>query len=427
MKAMNRLHLLVPLLAITMVAAPVSCKERSDSPWGDPATLSGGLLAAEDLQVAFGPKGAEIAAWSSKSEDQLQRIFQTAPGQTPRAISNLSSVASEPSLAFGPKGEATIVWQDYSGSWSINESSKKSGRFTIPSLLASWGRATGPDVAFLQDGATTAAWRNRGAIKQATRAPGDNLFAWPATDVSLGRATSDPEVVATENNKTMILWQQAGSLFSSLRPYPSSPFLAASSLGKSDQTSFSVDSGPEGRLLAAWSKGGVMVASFASGTGAWQKPQPLSAGSDAISPSVAFSESGRALVAWQERREEGWRIVASLWSGGKWLEPQTIPCQGDCIGAGAAMGSDGRGAVLWQETQNWSSFSLHSSLLRAESEQLGPAFLLGQSSAESFLAFSPSGSAVAIWSKQEEESVCVMRSAVPSRYFQLRSEVKNDL
>ncbi|HZB76505.1 MAG TPA: PKD domain-containing protein [Solirubrobacteraceae bacterium] len=212
---------LVALLAF-LALVPASA---SAAGWRDPLPLPGPAEVPSGFDVAAGPDGTVVAAWTRRNADGSSQVLASVrpPGGTFSAPEELGSkFGVSPVVAVDGQGTATVVWQQRVGATvlqTIQQATRPAGgSFSRPVDLSSFsGEAIDADIAVNRRGDTLVTWTNRintPKIEAAARPAGGTFGAAETVsgpDVS-GLDAVLPEAAIGEDGSGMIVWTREGGL-----------------------------------------------------------------------------------------------------------------------------------------------------------------------------------------------------------------------
>lgn len=358
------------LVALTAVTAlPGSALAA----WEKPQTVAEGKsLGAQAVAVAG--NGDAVALWYADGTARAAVRSKVAKTFGPAVTVSKGGVPARLALAAGPDGRAAAVWEFRAnrgeGVWLAERA--PGGKWKAGAPLAALGtQARWPGIGIEPGGGLLATFWNGGPPSFSLRV-GGGPFGATTTIAAAGEVGVDLTQAADPAGGTLVTWAAAGGLlraahrppggtFSAAETVPGPGVLSASSLGgsavgsagqsvvvqqrfASPNYTLAVNERPAGGVfgapvvlgqtaqlggftgtraaidaagnaIAAWSvfNGAhwVVQTSERAVGGAWSPATTLSGGvRDASRPALAVSRSGRALVAWQEKRGSTVVLVA---------------------------------------------------------------------------------------------------------------------
>jgi hypothetical protein len=186
--------------------------------FGAPVDLSAPLQSAAQPQVTASPDGTVTTIWTrSNGANDIIQAATRPPGGAFGAPVDLSAPlhdAAYPQLAASPDGTVTAVWTRPDGNGEIVQAATRppGGSFAAPVDLSSPGRnAYEPQLTASPDGTTTVVWERAGTVERivqaATRPPGGS-FAAPVDLSARFRDASYPQLAASPNGVVTAVWTQ---------------------------------------------------------------------------------------------------------------------------------------------------------------------------------------------------------------------------
>ena len=378
----------------------VQVAERSrEGDFGAPADLSAAGRDATGVQVALDADGDAIATWcqSDGSRTRLYAALRRAGGDftAPGPISPPDVAARDcdrptwglPQIAFGPSGDALAAWSAVpAGAADPDLAEHRVQTAQLPpggdafgaaqAVSAAGWSARNPQVAFDPTGAATLLWRAARSgtyfrIQAATRPPGGAFGAVqelsdPVSHAELQRIAIDPagNAVAVWNrvrhfgSAVEVAVRPAGGRFGAVQelstPIPA-PSYVPPTVHLGGPARVAVDA--RGTAIVVWSEldGGRkrVFAAVRPAGGAFGPRQALSApGKTAGAARVAFDGAGNAFAVWRRRSDtrRRFRIEAAVRpAGGAFGPAQSLSADGQRARAPQlAVDPDGHAVILWR-------------------------------------------------------------------------------
>jgi hypothetical protein len=259
---------------------------------------------------------------------------------------------------------------------------------------------------------------------QALAAPG-----WLSpTDLSaVGQDAEEPQVAVDSAGNAVAVWSRSNGshtiIQAAVRPAGGawSGSVDLSAVGRNaTEPQLAVD--PAGNAVAVWSRSNgshtIIQAAGRPAGGSWSGSVDLSAaGRNAKEPQVAIDSSGDALAAWQ--RFDGIAQIVQSRSrpaGGAWGATDELSEPGqDAEAPQVAVDPAGNAIAVWSR-RDGSDFIVQAATRPAGGGWLGPIDLSdeGENAEEPQVAVDPTGSAVAVWSREDGTDKIVQSSAKPA-------------
>ena len=194
-----------------------STRATAGGPWSAPGSLSAARGDAWGPQVAVGPDGTTVAAWSHSdgAEYRVQAATRSRGGSwsSPFALSPGGADAWDPQVAVGPGGTATVVWRRSAGGSDLIQaaSAPQAGPWSTPASLSTpGGDAHSPQVAVDGDGVVTAVWSrwdgNADRVQAASLHP-MGMWSIPQTLSQAGQTAHAPQVSSGPDGRATVVWR----------------------------------------------------------------------------------------------------------------------------------------------------------------------------------------------------------------------------
>ncbi|HXH79761.1 PKD domain-containing protein [Nocardioides sp.] len=269
------------------------------------------------------------------------------PGASHAEPSWLSSVTTvwegqlnESDLVLDADGNAVVVWSaQWDGVWSVVASTRPAGGdWSTARRISEGSNAIEPQVAVDGSGRAVAVWREWTATASVIRTATLVGGAWTERQTlsADGQHAFQPQVAVSPHGAVAVAWtRNDGSPMST-----SVAQVAVGVVGETWKTTTLSGAGAagarvgvadDGAAVAVWQQGDDVVTASGTARGQWSKPEQLSTRPDSLSPSVAVSPSGEAVVVWMA---SGFRDnlpgiqSASRSAGGAWTTAQDLTAPG---------------------------------------------------------------------------------------------------
>jgi hypothetical protein len=301
-------------------------ERRASGTWRAPAGISRpGVM--QDPQVAVNGSGVAIAVWTRRNglEGVIQAARRTAAGAWPQeqSLSASAGESSSPSVAVDARGNAIAVWRRQVGSmWAVEAATcQANGTWQAPRTVA------------VGDGEV------REELRVAFDGKGNAIAAWAR------RLRSGDTIVEASSRPARGSWQ-APELLSAPTGTASSPQIALDRRG----TAFAV-------WMRVLSGGFTVIQSAVRPVGgAWRRPEDVSSSaSQALSPDLAVSARGDALVAWKALSQGIGSVQAAVRTAGssRWQAPESLSsANGNAQDVQVTMDPRGSAVAVWRRTPN---------------------------------------------------------------------------
>ncbi len=245
-------------------------QKRGNGAWDKPINLTTANpngLGDINPQIAIDNNSNAIAVWINDSTLTLRGATRAASGKwsVPFDISAAGNLISSPTVGYDGKANVSVAWTRHDGQTYIVQTASKSakGIFSAPVNLSLPGQdAIQPQLAVDASGNKVVVWHRfdgTNTIVQASIQPVRGYWSIPV-DLSLpGQDASDPQVQIDGSGNIIVIWK------------------------RSDGSNFIIE-----------------ATQSVIGSSSWTTPVALSnPGEDAMTPQLALSSTGNAVVAWQ--------------------------------------------------------------------------------------------------------------------------------
>lgn len=296
--------------------------------WGPAETLSPEGSPYTRVDVAVGPAGEAVAAWSqvprfsSTSGYRIEGSFRPAGGHWEPSLT-ISEAGNgydsySPQVAITPTGQIVAAWNSYyhgNDHWSVQVAEMHSNQWSAPQVVSGGRNTSFPKLAASTAG-TTVIWQSREVeseerwIEAASRTRGGE---WGHPVELSGPESFGPQIGADAAGTAVAIWsssygEEGDYVESSTLPvggHWSEPTLISGPVG--DRAGARLAVAPNGQTLAAWSVWREperrveqrLVEAALGREGEWEEPTTLSAaGAWAVRPAVALDGQGDGAVAW---------------------------------------------------------------------------------------------------------------------------------
>lgn len=349
-----------------------------------------GQPGARDVQVALGPRGDALVAWSWTATTGEGPVVLAEPAGDGWALTEASAGEGsglEPAVAVSPQGHALLAWKQQRTDSAIHVATREpEGHWQWPAAPISWSdTAYEPRVAFAPDGEALVLWNQwTGAhfgVAVATRPakrPQDPFVAPAGPSALLSpmvNYANAPQLAIGDDGEALVTWYQAPvddlMVYVSERRDPSSAFGRPPADGFVSPTGGPVDSHAQanpwpalhasGAAAVVWTQargeGDLPVyLAMRDPDGTWHRPasldDPLShPGAWARCPQAAFAPDGTLVVTWFETRGDATAVLA--WRGharDDTTPPQVLSTPGrDAVQPALVVAPDGGALVAFAE------------------------------------------------------------------------------
>jgi len=363
------------------------------SPLGEPG--------ATDVQVALGPEGEALVAWTHATS--IERFVVLAEGTeassfTTQEVTIGEGIALEPAIALGPEGRALLAWKQQADEGRVYLATRDSqGAWRWPDLPTSWsGNAYEPRVEIGSDGEALMVWNQwtgtNFGVALARRDPEDpeSPLLGPTDSEQLlsppVNFSNAPRLVSSETGEVLVTWYQAPiddlMVYVSERRQPGGSFARPAAQGFVSPMGGPVNSHseanpqpalhPSGMAAVVWTQQVIedgidqaipVFLATRDPEGTWHRPASLT---DSLSspeafaqcPLVAFAPEGSMMVTWfQTERDRSevfaWRRDAEDGEASAALRLSSPDAE--AVHPALAIGPDGGAVVVWaeRETDTW--------------------------------------------------------------------------
>jgi hypothetical protein len=293
--------------------------------WGPEEALSPEGSPYGDIDVAVGPAGEAVAAWSqvprftSSSGYRIEGSFRPAGGhwEPPLTISEAGNGydSYSPQVAITPAGQIVATWNSYHGGderWTVQVAEKQGSHWSAPQVVSGGRNTSFPKLAASTAG-TTVIWQSEESEKKWIEAASRGGGGWAKPVQLSGPESFGPQIGMDAAGTAVAIWsssygEEGNYVESSTLPvggHWSEPILIAGPVAERGAVRLAV--APNGQTLATWSvwrepepRVEQRLVEAASGSeGKWEEPTTLSAaGAWAVRPAVALDGRGDGAVAW---------------------------------------------------------------------------------------------------------------------------------
>ena len=297
--------------------------------WGPLETLSPEGAFYTPIDVAVGPAGEAVAAWSdvptyrSIGGYRIEGSFKPPGGHWEPSVT-ISKVSEpginrdsySPQVAISPTGQIMAAWNSYDwgdGRWTIQVAEKQGSHWSAPQTVSGVRDTSSPKLAVGTTGATVV-WQGeeneKRWIEAASRVGGE----WAEPVELSGPASFGPQIGMDSADTAVAIWSslyvEGGEVESSTLPvggHWSEPTSISGLVALGERAGARLAVAPNGQTLATWPAWrerepgvGEQFLEEASGLeGAWEEPRRLSpVGTWVGRPAVALDGQGDGAVAW---------------------------------------------------------------------------------------------------------------------------------
>lgn len=349
-----------------------------------------GQPGARDVQVALGPAGDALVAWSWSATTGEGPVVLAEPARDGWSLTETSAGEGsglEPAVAVSPQGHALLAWKQQRTDGAIHVATRDpEGRWQWPAAPLSWSEtAYEPRVAFAPDGEALVLWNQwTGAhfgVAVATRPGGapETPFVAPRSAAELlspqVNYANAPQLAIAGDGEALVTWYQAPvddlMVYVSERREPGGAFGRPRADAHVSPAGGPVDSHaqanpwpalhPSGAAAVVWTQqrgaGDLPVyLALRDPDGTWHRPRslddPLShPGALARCPRAAFAPDGTLVVTWFETRGDATAVLA--WRGhtpDDGALPQELSAPGrDAVQPALVVAPDGGALVVFAE------------------------------------------------------------------------------
>lgn len=362
--------------------------------WVRPSASDGiGSPGARDLQVAMGPDGDVLLAWSWTAATGSGPVVLAEPVGDDWSLTEVHAgdgSGLEPAVAVSSQGRALLAWKQQrpDGLGEIHVATRDAaGAWRWPDAPLSWSEtAYEPRVAFAPDGEALVLWNQwtgahfgvAMAVRPAARP--DEPFVAPADPELLlsppVNYANAPRLAVGDDGEVLVTWYQAPvddlMVYVSERRGADDAFARPAADGFVSPAGGPVDSHAQanpwpalhgsGAAAVAWTQqrsgAGDLPVYLATRDpdGTWHPPASLDdslsrPGAYARCPQLAFAPDGTLMITWFETRGDDTAVF--VWRGGALddaVEPLRLSAPGtEAVQPSLAIGPDGGAVVIWAE------------------------------------------------------------------------------
>jgi hypothetical protein len=335
---------------------------RTGAHWREPVVVSPPGCAASLVDVAVNAGGGAVAAWvcgsGAGSVVEAARKPLRGPWSEPATIAAPGGGVGSLDVAIGPGGEAVAAWtRGVGGVGSIElASGAAGGSWSAPATL---GEGSGAQVGVGAGGAAAAVWAGAGGVVDAATRPALGSWGGAVVLAPAGIPSPTPQLGVDETGRALAVWQRGGVIRASAFA-PGGSWSAAedvSSAGEGTATAPALDVSPDGSAVAAWQladpKGNPLAVQVArgrstgfGGPGGQSFAEPLGR-----APAVATDDVGDGTAAWLRDAGEFARVVrGSTTTAGpisEWRKPLGVSGEANLSPPAVASDGDGNATVVW--------------------------------------------------------------------------------
>lgn len=352
-----------------------------------------GAPGARDVQVAVGPAGDVLLAWSWTATTGSGPVVLAEPAGDGWSLTEVQAgddgSGLEPAIAVSPQGRALLAWKQQrpDGFGEVHVATRNAaGAWRWPDAPLSWSEtAYEPRVGLHPDGEAFVLWNQwtgthfgvAMAVRPAARP--DDPFVAPADPSRLlsppVNYANAPRLAVGEDGEALVAWYQAPvddlMVYVSERRGADDQFSQPSAEGFVSPAGGPVDSHAQanpwpalhvsGAAAVVWTQergvGDLPVyLATRDPIGTWHPPASLAdslsrPGAYARCPQVAFAPDGALVVTWFETRGDDTAVFA--WHGSATddaVEPTRLSTPGtQAVQPSLAIGPDGGTVVIWSE------------------------------------------------------------------------------
>lgn len=293
--------------------------------WGPAETLSPEGSPYTRVDVAVGPAGEAVAAWSqvptftSTSGYRIEGSYKPAGGHWEPSLT-ISKAGNgydsySPQVAITSTGQIVAAWNSYyhgNDHWSVQVAEMHSNEWSAPQVVSGGRNTSSPKLAASTAG-TTVIWQSEESEEQWIEAASRGGGEWAEPVELSGPESFVPQIGVDAAGTAVAIWrssygEEGDYLESSTLPvggHWSEPTTISGSVGERAEARLAV--APNGQTLAAWSVWREpeprveqrLVEAALGREGEWEEPTTLSAtGAWAVRPAVALDGQGDGAVAW---------------------------------------------------------------------------------------------------------------------------------
>jgi hypothetical protein len=415
--------------------------------WLAPSELSATGGDAFHPQVAVDQAGDAVGVW--ERSDGTYRIIEASTRAAgggwlpPQELSAGGQNAFSPQVAVDSAGDAVAVWDRSNGSNYIVEAATRlaGADWQAPVELSATGQdGLVPQIALDPAGDAVAVWDVRQGsnfvIEAATKAVGD---AWGVgQEISApGKNAEEPQarVAIDPAGDAVAVWERydgANYIVEAATKAPAAPWLPAQELSAAGQSAFGADVAvdPVGDVVAVWERDNgtnqiIETATRAPGA-PWLPAEALSVpGQNAFGAHVAVDQMGNAVAVWIRYNGANYIVeAAGKESAGPWLPAEELsPAGQSAFSVQLALSPTGDAVAVWTRSDGTNQ------IVEAANKLPGGAWALparglsavGQNAESPQVAVDPAGDAVATWDRSDGTNTIVQAVGYDAAGPQLRS------
>jgi len=297
--------------------------------WGPIETLSPEGAFYTDVDVAVGPAGEAVAAWSvvpryaSIGGYRIEGSFKPAGGNWEPSVTiskisepGINRDSYSPQVAIAPTGQIVAAWNSYDGGdgrWTIQVAEKQGNHWSAPQVVSGEREPSFPKLTAGTAGATVI-WEGEEDEKKWIEAANQEGGEWAEPVELSGPGSYGPEIGADGAGAAVAIWSSVyvdgAEVESSTLPaggHWSEPISISGLVALGERTGARLAVASNGQALATWPVWrerepmvGEQFIEVASGLeGEWGEPRRLSPiGTWAARAAVALDSEGDGAVAW---------------------------------------------------------------------------------------------------------------------------------
>jgi hypothetical protein len=337
---------------------------RTGGHWREPVDVSPPECSASRADVAMNAGAAAVAVWvcGSGAGSVVEVASKPLRGgwREPVAISGPGAGLGSLDVAVGPGGEAVAAWTRAAGSGESAvelASGAVAGSWSAPVTL---GEGGGAQVGVGAAGAAAAIWTSTGGAVEAATRPALGSWGEPAVLAAAGSPDPAPRLGVDEAGRALAVWQRLGVIQASSFA-PGGTWGAAEDISRGSEGTAAapaLDVSPDGSAVAAWQlsdpKNGnplaVQVARARStgfgGPGGQSFAEPF-----VRDPAVAIDDLGHTTAVWLRDAGEFARSVrastTTLGSTVEWRKPLNVSGEANLGPPAVATDGDGNATAVW--------------------------------------------------------------------------------
>lgn len=346
---------------------------RAGGHWHEPVDVSPSGCSASHADVAIAVGGDAVAAWGCETAAGSVVEAATKPlrgaWSEPIAISARDIDLGSLDVAAGPGGEAVAAWtRSVAGQPTVELASRSAGVWGAPlSLGAGQGASVGVGAA-----GAAAVWTSpAGKVEASTRS---SFGSWAEPVALAAAAGSDPQprLGVDEAGRALAVWQRLGTIQAS-RFAPAAGWSGAEEISRASEGVAAAPAlavSPGGKAAVAWqladSGGKPIAVHVARGTAAgFGGPGGSSlAAPSARNPAIAIDDVGEAAAVWLRDTGEfamsvqGATTLAG--SGSEWRKPLGVSSEANLSPPAVATDGDGNATVVWAKRYGGGNYKVQS-------------------------------------------------------------------